>query len=168
MKKVIEKRKAHNTLIDIQKELNFIDFTKEKEAKLNRYQARLEVIGDKAQKTERFTANILNDAISIYGKIINSNLDVDVEDTAMCLKNSLSVSVNKFSTLLEKLKNQENHSIEDLEEYVKLNRLVMTDTKIFCTTLASDLRKHQLKMWQVALELKFTKMKVGIENEKNQ
>ena len=93
-------------------------------------------------------------------------MGVNVEHTAKHLNTSLTDNLIKLSLLLEKFENQEQHSLEDLEVYVKLNRLIMADTKIFCSTLETDLQKYIYQMWQLATELKFKRMKVGIENEK--
>ena len=166
MKKTTEEKILFDILMDIEEELELIGFTKEKQAKINRYQERLEKVGEKAHKTERFTGDIVQEALSIYVEILKDDLGVNVEHTAKHLKTSLTDNLIKLSLLFEKFENQEQHSLEDLEIYVKLNRLIMADTKILCSTLVADLQKYIYQMWQLAIELKFKRIKAGIENEK--
>jgi len=160
------KNTTEEKIFDIQEELELIGFTKEKEAKINRYQERLKDVGEKAHETERFTGDIVQEALSIYVEILKDDLGVNVEHTAKHLKTSLTDNLIKLSLLFEKFENQEQHSLEDLEIYVKLNRLIMADTKILCSTLVADLQKYIYQMWQLAIELKFKRIKAGIENEK--
>lgn len=160
------KKTQEEKIFDIQEELELIGFTKEKEEKIYYYQDRLGLVGNAAHKTDRFTGDIVERALSIYVEILKSDLGINVDRTAEYLNTSLTDNLIKLSLMLEKFEKQEQHSLEDLEVYVKLNRRIMADTKIFCLTLELDLQKHIYQMWQLAVEQKFKRMKVEIENEK--
>lgn len=167
MKNTTEEKILFDVLMDIEDELALIGFTKEKEEKIYYYQDRLGLVGDVAHKTERFNGEIVERALSIYVEILKSDLGINVDRTAEHLNTSLSDNLIKLSLMLEKFENQEQHSLEDLEVYVKLNRRIMADTKILCLTLESDLQKHIYQMWQLAIEQKFKRIKAGIKDEEN-